>query len=81
MHFYGVVRADEFRPRAVEALRTALRHDPFAPDLHRNLAGFLVETGDMAGAERHLGIVRALSPRSEIVLVIGRRGDGALRHR
>lgn len=67
-HFYSTVRYAGSREIAIELLRAALVEDPYAIDLRRNLAGFLLEAGDRAGAERELAFVAQFSPRSRIVL-------------
>lgn len=67
-HFYSTVRYAGSREIAIKLLRAALVEDPYAIDLRRNLAGFLLEGGDRAGAERELAFVAQFSPRSKIVL-------------
>lgn len=57
-------------PLEVAALRAAIADDPFAADLHRNLAGVLLETGDKAGADAAILAVHRISPRSRIVLTV-----------
>jgi len=57
-------------PDCIAALRAELRVNPFSADLRRNLAGFLIEAGDMEGAKRELGVVSALQPGRNIVLSV-----------
>lgn len=66
--FYSVVRWPGSRDLAIAALREALADDPFNHGARRNLAGYLLEAGDRAGAEREIAMVQAFSPRSRIVL-------------
>lgn len=68
--FYAVHRWKGSRPAAISAIERALRDDPWAPDLHRNLAGFLYEAGDHAGAARELAILNRISPGRKQAIVV-----------
>ena len=78
---YSEVRWPGSRDPAIAALREALADNPFAMDFRRNLAGYLLEAGDRAGAEREIAMVAAFSPRSRILLRVNVNPDsgGALR--
>lgn len=70
------------RDTAIGVLKTHLDADPFAVDMRRNLAGYLIEAGKREEAERQIGIVHALSPRSQINLRVNTNpgtGGSALR--
>lgn len=66
--YYSARRWPGSRDYAIGVLQNYLDGDPFAVDMRRNLAGYLLEAGDKAGAARELGIVQTLSPRSQINL-------------
>ena len=80
--FYSVVRWPGSREQAIPVLRAALEDDPFAFDIRRNLAGYLLEDGDRPAAEREIAFIHAFSPRSQIVLHVNvnpATGGSALR--
>jgi hypothetical protein len=57
-------------PACIAALRAELAVNPFSADLRRNLAGFLIEAGDMDSAKRELAAVAALVPRAHIAVSV-----------
>lgn len=67
-NFYAERRFPGSLPAAVSAHREALVDDPWSAGLHRNLAGFLLEAGDMEGAREEIEAVARITPRSKIVL-------------
>ena len=68
--YYSVKRWKGSREPAIAALREALIDDPYSAGMHRNLAGFLIEAGDIDGSDRETDIVHRISPRSTINLLV-----------
>lgn len=66
--FYAEFRFKGSGGAAIEAMRQALRQDPHNAGMRRNLAGFLVEAGDLDAAGAEVAAVARLTPRSHIVL-------------
>jgi hypothetical protein len=67
-NFYAERRFAGSGPSAIAAHREALADDPWSAGLRRNLAGFMVEAGDMEGARVEVEAVARITPRSQIVL-------------
>jgi thioredoxin-like negative regulator of GroEL len=58
------------RDRGIEVLQDALKFDPFALDLRKDLASLLVEAGRRDEAVEQLEAFHNLAPNEPIVLVI-----------
>lgn len=68
--FYSRVRWKRSRPAAIVAIQTAILADPYAMDLHRNLAGFLYEAGDIDGTARELAFIKRYMPRRDVPILV-----------
>lgn len=67
---YSTRRWKGSRPLAIVALKEALAADPYAMDLHRNLAGLLYEAGDMAGVGREVAILKRYMPNRPVAIIV-----------
>lgn len=65
---FGVPQENPARPRIRELLRKALEINPQSGDAHAMLGGILLQTYDIAGAERELLLAEKLNPNGEHVL-------------
>lgn len=68
--YYSRIRWKGSRPEAIAAVRAALATDPFALDLHRNLAGLLYEDGDMAGSQREIAFLARYQPHWPVAIIV-----------
>ena len=68
--YYADVRWIGSRDPGIDAIRAALSDDPNNAGLHRNLAGLLIEAGDLPEAQRELDIVRRLVPFGTIPVYV-----------
>lgn len=67
--FYSRVRWKGSRPMAIAAIEDGLRTDPYAMDLHRNLAGLLYEAGDGGGVAREVAILKRFMPHRNVAII------------
>lgn len=68
--FYARVRWKGSRPAAIDAIRVALLTDPFAMDMHRNLAGLLYEDGDLNGVSREIAFLKHYMPKRDAPIFV-----------
>lgn len=68
--FYSIVRWKGSRAAAIDALTLALETNPFSLDLRRNLAALLWENGEQERAEAELLVIKALSPKAKLTIVV-----------
>ena len=57
-------------PLAIEVTERAIRDDPFAPDLRRNLASLLFENGEVEAGKQQVMIFHALAPYAAVELIV-----------
>lgn len=60
--YHSEVRWKGSREPAIAALKEALKTDPNNAGMHRNLAGFYIEDGDIKAASAEIMVVRRLVP-------------------
>lgn len=65
---FGALQENPARARVHELLSKALELDPNSGDAHALLGGLLLQTYDLAGAERELRLAEKLNPNGEHVL-------------
>lgn len=70
VEYTSTVRFKGSRPLAMAAIRYALQSDRYAMDLHRNLAGFLLEEKDREGAQREISFIAHYRAGKPIKIVV-----------
>lgn len=70
VEYYARIRWKGSRSDAIAALRAAIAVDPLSFDLHRALAGFLYENGDMEGAQREILFISSRQAGRNVAIIV-----------